>query len=152
MYLHWAGSSSPRSRWQAADSTACLGWSSRDSSMWIWWCPAVQAGVLAMAHQLLPGICTSGTHLTCYTWKTWEQPPALLPTVSPKTKTRHGFGNTSVQKLFPKTSMGRNALSVTPAVLPNLLRTSQQAFHLLNISSWNLTYNPWLHTIKTPST
>lgn len=110
-------------------STACLEWSSRASSVWIWWGPAVQAAVPTMAHQFLPVICTSGTQLTYYTWKPWEQPPALLRTFPPKTKTRHSFGNTSLQKLFPKTSMDRNALSVTPAILPNLIRTSQQAFH-----------------------
>lgn len=38
-------------------------WSSKASSGSMCWGTAVQAGVPTMAHQLLPGICTSNTHL-----------------------------------------------------------------------------------------
>lgn len=121
--LQGGGALDPDSRKQS--STACLEWSSRASSVWIWWGPAVQAGVPAEEHQFLPVICTSSTHLTCYTWNTWEQPPALLPKQF-LWRQRLGTVVGTCQKLFQKTSMGRNAWSVTPRVLPNLLRTSQQ--------------------------
>lgn len=90
-----------------------------------------------MEYHLLPVICTSRVHLTCY-YYTWS-PTLLRKTAFLKTNPGHSFEN--APEVVPE-----HQWSETPSVLPTL--TSQQAPLSKHISSYHSTDNRRFHAIK----